>query len=1582
MKRFSSKLIMLTMILAIGLSEGLDAQISYAESFNGCNAPSCLSWSISGGYAPSITAALAENYSPCNTASAKARIYSTATTTTLTRTASLGISSGELATATFTYKCINYNNGSATQAGRATFSLEWSPSSSGPWTAIGSSFPNVSSTSCTSSGDLTFTPSLGQNIFLRIRAVRSAGNFWVVIDDITLNQSAVAACAGTPAPGATTGPSSVCLGEDIVLGLTNATTGSGVSYQWYADDGGGNVPVGADSPTLTISQSVATDYYCDVTCSSSSTTSSGVLSVAMSAPAACYCTTVDFTSNVENMSELNFTGIGNTSACGTGGPALEDFTAVPGGAVTAGETYPISASGNTDGGFTNYFTAFFDWDQDGSFETAVPFNNTIFGSVCDLLATGSVTVPLGATLGTTRMRVIKNYNASPLDPCGSYGYGQAEDYSLIVTAPSACQSPSGLDATSITPTGFNAEWMSTNTPTTTYSVYIVVDGGTPTTPDASGTSSNGINSVAVSTFDGSTPLVAGSYDLYVQEDCSGGVGGTSALVGPFDVNVPCSSFSIPFIENFDGAAAPAIPDCWTTDDLNGTSSPLGEWITGTETGFSGLVAGYVYATSQAADDWLISPGLNLTGGTSYTVAYTYAASFFDESLEVFYGTAPSAASMTTEIADNGTFSSATQVTVSYDFTPATTQVYYIGWHAYSAADQNVLFLDDISVEVTPTCFDPTGLIATSISGSAFDAEWTSTNTGLVNYSIFVVQDGGTPVTADETGTANNGFNSIGVTTFDGGTPLLPNSDYDLYLAEDCSGGTGGATNLIGPYSFSTPCGGTPDPGVTTGPATSCEGEDFTLGLTNATPGDGVSYQWYANDGSGAVMLGTNSPILTVNQTTATDYYCAVTCGANTGTSGTLSVGMTVPNECYCTTFSIIGTVENISYVEFAGIENTSDCGTGGPALEDFTSVEGAVIAGETYPLSASGDTDGGFTDYFTAFFDWDHDGVLEDAQPIGTIFDTACSSQATGSVTVPSDALGGSTRMRVVKNWNASPLDPCGSYGYGQAEDYTINVTPLEINDNCFGAIAITPSAWGYPLWDTLSVSGASESLIGCIGTADDDTWYSWVAQSANDVVIVQDIGASSDMVVEIYDGCGGTSLGCYDNYGTGALERAWVGGLTVGNTYYFRTYDKAVGGPASGEIQVIVKTFAIGAIRDIFCGITDYALSDYFTPERQDFNQLYPYTLVATAGYGVRLTDQVTSTAYVKNQIGGYGTQFFQFSDFSGIPFNTLFDAQARHALNIACNGGVSLLWSEYGPSCTMGLGGVTQTQIRAQYCTGAVDYDLFDLIQADVVPEASQYRFIFRENGNTIIRVKNSYSVFLYDVPGLAYGKTYQVTVQVLVNGVWSEEGTSCSINMLTQPPSTSVRQQYCNGTVLYPSSNYILAEVVAGANLHEWRFTPNLGGTSVTTYTTSYSLFFFSSLSLEAGTVYNLEVRARVGTIWGDFEGSCMIFLEPNPGMDAPRDFSEAKWMEQGELSIYPNPNGGEELMIVLTGLSEEEGTVQLELLDMMGRLVQSERISSKGEQISYKMLFEERLPSGLYLLRASQEGMMLTRRLVIE
>lgn len=144
-----------------------------------------------------------------------------------------------------------------------------------------------------------------------------------------------------------------------------------------------------------------------------------------------YCNTIDFTSDVEPICNVTFAGINHDSPPDVdASPALENFLAFT-AFVGQGGSYPITVSGNTNGDYTTYVTAFFDWDQNQTFETAVPigsFTNT----VCGTPITATVNVPADALIGTTRMRVVKNYDTAPTDPCGIYSFGQAEDYTVEV----------------------------------------------------------------------------------------------------------------------------------------------------------------------------------------------------------------------------------------------------------------------------------------------------------------------------------------------------------------------------------------------------------------------------------------------------------------------------------------------------------------------------------------------------------------------------------------------------------------------------------------------------------------------------------------------------------------------------------------------------------------------------------------------------------------------------------------------------------------------------------------------------------------------------------------------------------------------------------------------------------------------------------------------------------------------------------------------------------------------------------------------------------------------------------------------
>jgi len=151
---------------------------------------------------------------------------------------------------------------------------------------------------------------------------------------------------------------------------------------------------------------------------------------------------------------------------------------------------------------------------------------------------------------------------------------------------------------------------------------------------------------------------------------------------------------------------------------------------------------------------------------------------------VYYGTAPAAASLTNLIVDHGTFNFTAPSSVSYTITPGSTDVYYIGWHAYSGADEFNLNLDDISVVEAPPCPDPTGV---SVSGTTFN----STN---VNFTCsgctgdVIVEYGPAGYTPGTAGTAGVGGTLVSGTATSpqaiGG--LMENTSYDVYVRQDCS----------------------------------------------------------------------------------------------------------------------------------------------------------------------------------------------------------------------------------------------------------------------------------------------------------------------------------------------------------------------------------------------------------------------------------------------------------------------------------------------------------------------------------------------------------------------------------------------------------------------------------------------------------------------------------------------------------------------------------------------------------------------------------------------------------------------------
>ena len=164
---------------------------------------------------------------------------------------------------------------------------------------------------------------------------------------------------------------------------------------------------------------------------------------------------------------------------------------------------------------------------------------------------------------------------------------------------------------------------------------------------------------------------------------------------------------------------------------------------------------------------------------------------------------------------------------------------------------------------------------------------------------------------------------------------------------------------------------------------------------------------------------------------------------------------------YCTPTFSAGTAsaatEPISLVQFGtganSINNPSSAivSTATPKHEDFSTISMNVQRGSTYPLLVKGNTDGNNTTYITVYIDWNGDGTFSNAlsqnekyQNIPALVNsTGTDNVSTGTnITIPSDAVLGSTRMRIVKNYQAPSPAPCNSVAtFGQVEDYTLVIT-------------------------------------------------------------------------------------------------------------------------------------------------------------------------------------------------------------------------------------------------------------------------------------------------------------------------------------------------------------------------------------------------------------------------------------------------------------------------------------------------------------------------------------------------------------
>jgi GEVED domain/Ig-like domain CHU_C associated len=270
---------------------------------------------------------------------------------------------------------------------------------------------------------------------------------------ITYTAAPTTPCTGTPAPGNTVSTTSAaCPGTPFTLSLQNAIPGTGVTYQWQQSTTGVGGPysniAGANGPTYSVASITATTFYQAIaTCSGNNGTSTpvGVNSIT------CYCASGATNTADEEIFNVSFGTLNNTSTCATLAPGVGSilnrysnytgYAGAPVATVLRGLISPLSVQIGTCGGnFTNSVAVWIDYNQDGTFAATEKVYVSAAGTAGPHTETANILIPVTATPGTTRMRVVNVETGAPagIAACGTYTWGETEDYTVNIVVPTPC----------------------------------------------------------------------------------------------------------------------------------------------------------------------------------------------------------------------------------------------------------------------------------------------------------------------------------------------------------------------------------------------------------------------------------------------------------------------------------------------------------------------------------------------------------------------------------------------------------------------------------------------------------------------------------------------------------------------------------------------------------------------------------------------------------------------------------------------------------------------------------------------------------------------------------------------------------------------------------------------------------------------------------------------------------------------------------------------------------------------------------------------------------------------------------------
>lgn len=198
-------------------------------------------------------------------------------------------------------------------------------------------------------------------------------------------------------------------------------------------------------------------------------------------------------------------------------------------------------------------------------------------------------------------------------------------------------------------------------------------------------------------------------------------------------------------------------------------------------------------------------------------------------------------------------------------------------------------------------------------------------------------------------------------------------------------------------------------------------DDYTFTITDQY-GDGICCSY----GSGSYTLSSDTGVI----------FSGGSFGNSESTAFCIEGGSTPPpSNDYCESN---GNNSSYEWIDLVTLNNMNHSSGNDGGYADNTNLTANLAYGSNTMNISAGFSSSGYTEYWKIWIDYNQNGIF-DAAELALSGSSSSSATLSGTFTVPSSALAGTTRMRVSMKYNSAQT-PCESFNYGEVEDYSVNI--------------------------------------------------------------------------------------------------------------------------------------------------------------------------------------------------------------------------------------------------------------------------------------------------------------------------------------------------------------------------------------------------------------------------------------------------------------------------------------------------------------------------------------------------------------